>query len=127
MLAPRKAHGKAIKQEMQPDIDEGVTNTGLVPKDVASAPSNGTLDLKKDDENYESVKKIPPKGRKAPSMNTKAIKAREKALGEKFAEVTSKLDSVLEKGDGVVVDCFYHAPSKLATVGISSYARLMIK
>jgi len=104
MLAPRKARGKVIKKEQQPEIPGDIINAEFVSKDVAIEP----------------VKKTPRKGRGAQSMNAKAIKAREKALGEKFVEVTSKLDSTLDKEDGIVVDCFYHAPTKLATVSISS-------
>jgi hypothetical protein len=125
MLAPRKTRGKAIKQEPQAGIPEDITDADFVPEDVAIESINDTLDLKKYDEFYEPAKKTSRKGRRAPSMNAKAIKAREKALGEKFVEVTSKLDNVLEKDDGIVVDCFYHAPTKLATVSISCYVRLI--
>lgn len=125
MLAPRKARGMAIKQEPQPDIPEDITDADFVPEDVAIDPIKGTLDLKKYDEFNEPVKKTSRKGRRTPSMNAKAIKAREKALDEKFVEVTSKLDNALEKDDGIVVDCFYHAPTKLATVSISCYVRLI--
>ncbi|KAF2786629.1 hypothetical protein K505DRAFT_259478 [Melanomma pulvis-pyrius CBS 109.77] len=59
-------------------------------------------------------------------MKPKAIRAREKALGEKFEEVQSRVDNQLEKGDGVVVDCFYHARTKLATMDKAhNYTHLM--
>jgi hypothetical protein len=53
-------------------------------------------------------------------MHLKAIKAREKALVDKIAVVTSKVDTPVEKDDGIVVDCFHHHPEKNAPVSVLS-------
>lgn len=51
-----------------------------------------------------------------PSMELKAVKAREKALIDKFAVVRGLIQTPLEKDEGVVIDCFYHANEKNAPV-----------
>jgi hypothetical protein len=55
-------------------------------------------------------------GPKGPSMQLKAIKAREKALEDKLVAVQSMIRTPLEKGEGVVVDCLYLANEKAASV-----------
>ncbi|KAF2277502.1 uncharacterized protein EI97DRAFT_457510 [Westerdykella ornata] len=68
----------------------------------------------------------PVAARKAPSMALKAIKAREKALVDKFAVVQANIQNDLEKDDGVVVDCFFHAKEKRAPMDKSyDYTHLM--
>ncbi|KAF2662954.1 hypothetical protein K491DRAFT_672782 [Lophiostoma macrostomum CBS 122681] len=53
---------------------------------------------------------------KGPSMQLKAIKAREKALVDKFAAVQSNIQTPLEKDEGIVVDCLYLANERAAPV-----------
>lgn len=111
MLAPRKTRGKVKEEPLTAD-------TSAV--DNASPLFNHLTALQDEDDDDFNPAKKPRGSRKVPSMKPKAIRAREKALGEKFEEVQSRLDNQLEKGDGVVVDCFYHAPTKLATVRVDS-------
>ncbi|KAF2204492.1 hypothetical protein GQ43DRAFT_161837 [Delitschia confertaspora ATCC 74209] len=54
----------------------------------------------------------PMRGRGNGSPTKKALRAREKALAEKFEVVQSRIGNQLEGSDGVVVDVYYNAPSK---------------
>jgi hypothetical protein len=57
-------------------------------------------------------------------MNKKAIKAREKALVEKFAVVQANIQNPLEKDAGVVVNAFFHAKEKVAPVSCPLFQAL---
>jgi hypothetical protein len=63
----------------------------------------------------------PAKRRKGEySMQPKAVKARERALVEKFNAVESRLDNLLDRDNGIVVNCFTHAKEKSAPVRLTS-------
>ncbi|KAF2869565.1 hypothetical protein BDV95DRAFT_609103 [Massariosphaeria phaeospora] len=61
------------------------------------------------------------------SMNTKAIKAREKALKEKFEECQSRIKTELERDDGVIIDTRFLAETGAAVLDKNSDFTHLVK
>lgn len=70
------------------------------------------------DANFDPGNSSPEAATPQPLTGTplKAIKAKERALRDKVALVTSIVDTPLAKDDGILVDCFHHVLDKSAPV-----------
>jgi hypothetical protein len=110
---------KRVVKEEVPDSDDDFST--LIGKASSSLGSDY------DDEDYEMADATPSKLKgktpnsskstpKGPSMQLKAIKARERALVDKFAVVQSMIGNELEKDEGIVVNTYHHAEAKNAVV-----------
>jgi hypothetical protein len=114
---------------------DGVKPDGRL--DIRSSSSRDTDDAESDyvpdEEKTPAAPKFPRLAEDSPaqvgsprglSMNKKAIKAREKALVEKFAVVQANIQNPLEKDAGVVVNAFFHAKEKVAPVSCPLFQAL---
>ena len=116
---------KLIKAEANSSIKDNADNErkGVI-LGTADTSSNAPYDNAMDNTaDVSSIVTATPAKRVGPSMQLKAIKAREKALVDKFAVVKGKIQNQLERDDGVVVDCFYNADEKNAPVSTRNRVR----
>ncbi|ORY01983.1 hypothetical protein BCR34DRAFT_89586 [Clohesyomyces aquaticus] len=104
---PRKSKSQ-LQKEAEAAASNDMDDLQLDEPQPPGGPERSEADVDRTDdpaEKWPAGKKVP----KALAMNNKAIRAREKALMEKFELVQSKITNPLDKDNGVVVECCYNS------------------